>query len=125
MRVDLPKLFDIASVRDKTLVQKIGPLIDYVNQLADQFVRIVNGKLRLSENVEGQIRVIKMKHNVELAIDFLDIPKTTRLLVLDVSDFDAVTALRRNVNSKNQLVLKATFADASADSRVVTLFLLP
>lgn len=124
-QVSIPNQFDFATMPDKETAQKIRPLIDYVNTLSDQVTRNINGDLTLGTNVKGQLRVVRMKHNEEVRLDFLGRPKTTKVLIIDVSDFDAITALRRKIDSRNQLVLKATFADATTDFRDVTLFLIP
>lgn len=124
-QIAVPKQFDFVTIPDKELAQKIRPLIDYVNAVADQTVRNVNGELTLVTNVKAQRRVVALTHNVETSIDFLGFPKTENILVVNVSDFDALLSLRRKIDSKNQLVLKPTFADASTTPRSVTLYLLP
>lgn len=124
-RMSVSGQFDIASLPDKEVAQKLRPLIDDYNQFKDETVRNVNGNLTLVSNVKGSIRQIRMKHNEETKLDFLGTAKTTKVLVLDVSDNDAVTSLRRKIDSKNQLVLKPSFADASTEFRDVTLFLIP
>ena len=68
MKITSTKLFEVSQIQDEDLRTNIGPLVDYINQLADQLIRMSNKQVNLTDNVACELYTVTLKQNAEKEI---------------------------------------------------------
>lgn len=59
MKITIPKLFELSALPAN--MQKIEPLVSFINGAVDQFVKALQGRLTLRDNAYSEIRSLVFK----------------------------------------------------------------
>jgi len=63
MRITIPKLFEVSQLPQN--LQKIEPLVAFVNGAVEQLVKALQGRLTFRDNVYSEIRVLTFKKGTD------------------------------------------------------------
>lgn len=67
-KVSVTRIFDVAQLPADETTQKLRPLIDFVNELADNFGRLARNGIGVSDNLDAELRVVRLAHAVPKAV---------------------------------------------------------
>lgn len=75
MKLLIAKSFDKAVTAGKKAAQELDQFIDYVNTFTDNVSRILTKGVNIADNIDGELRDVKMTSGTELTLKLAKVPQ--------------------------------------------------
>lgn len=64
-KINVTRTFEKASLAKEQFFAALEPFVDYVNGLADNFIRILSNGVGIVDNMDATLKTISVKHNTD------------------------------------------------------------
>jgi di/tripeptidase len=122
-KLSLQRLLEVSKLLATDAGSQLEELITFVNDLADQTLRALRQGLTLSDNINCLVQTIQLKHNVE---SVLNTDSKTPVAIIPARVYSSTTGINGfiwYVNSKNEVIVKASFLNTPTDSQKCVLII--
>jgi len=75
MKLLIAKSFDKALTAGKKAAEELDQFIDYVNTFTDNVTRILSKGVNIADNIDGELRDVKMISGTELTLKLTKVPQ--------------------------------------------------
>ena len=65
MKISAVKLFELSQIEDETTRQAVAPLVEYINQVADQLIRLSQKQTTIIDNIDAEVKDVKLTSGTE------------------------------------------------------------
>lgn len=121
MKLSITSLLEASKLLATKSGQELAELIDFVNDLADQTIRVLRQGITIRDNFKAELMTATLKNNVEQTINYKgqQIYEVRPLRV--VSAVYGVDSFHWYLNNANQLVVKLGFTNSPTEAQTVNL----
>lgn len=118
-KLSVARLFEVSQIATTKAFQEMQPFVEYVNQLADNLVRILVNGIGVRDNLDAQLVTLTVSADTPLSVRTNKVP-IAALLVRQNPRNPLVTGFAWDIDNDGVLRIEVTFDDSAASQLDVT-----
>lgn len=107
-KIQIPRIFEVALIAATKAYKDIEPLVDYINQLSDNVIRILTNGVSLNDNMDAKRLALDLKDNTATSINVGKVPVAV-YLARQVPATPLVTAWSWDIDKDGNLQVTVKF----------------
>jgi len=113
MKVTSTKLFEIAQIQDEKIREALQPLVEYINGVNDQLIRLSQKQISILDNISSESYSVTLNSGVEKEILIRNPENILGVLILKVVS-NGYTDFAWRITNSGALGVKVGFTTAKA-----------
>jgi hypothetical protein len=121
-KLTITRIFDVGELTGSKAATEINPFISYVNQVIENFTRIMNKGIGIRDNCDSDIKTLSLAHNVPITFTSAKKP----ILIIpgrQIPTTNKMIGFVWGFKTDTEITVEASFANNPTEKTDVTLLI--
>jgi hypothetical protein len=123
-KLGIQRLLEASKLKATEAGQQLGELIDFVNDLADNFVRALRNGLTFQDNFNCLVSTVSVKHGESTVVNTGGKRPYGIIPIRVVSESESISSLSWYIDQSNRTNLSVSFTGAPSEAQSVVIIIL-
>ena len=116
MKLSVARVFEVSQIAASKAYGELQPFIEYVNQLADNVIRVLQNGVGLKDNLDAELQTIALTHGSSISVAFRKKPIAIIAGAYSGTQLNPLVSLHAVAGAKAEQAMLTAYFTTAADS---------